>query len=110
MRGPVVVMRRRINQWMMKWVYKEENPFEKRRAEGEKIRRKYPDRIPVKNNENKMKFKDLSRTWQIRMPPTAFIKKSYKQNSLREAKAFGIGTSGLFLPLGHLALCQHRLC
>lgn len=32
---------------MMKWVYKEENPFEKRRAEGEKIRRKYPDRIPV---------------------------------------------------------------
>jgi len=31
----------------MKWLYKEENPFEKRRAEGEKIRRKYPDRIPV---------------------------------------------------------------
>ncbi|KAI1728564.1 autophagy protein atg8 ubiquitin like domain-containing protein [Ditylenchus destructor] len=31
----------------MKWTYKEENPFEKRRAEGEKIRRKYPDRIPV---------------------------------------------------------------
>jgi len=31
----------------MKWQYKEENPFEKRRAEGEKIRKKYPDRIPV---------------------------------------------------------------
>jgi hypothetical protein len=31
----------------MKWTYKEENQFEKRRAEGEKIRRKYPDRIPV---------------------------------------------------------------
>lgn len=31
----------------MKWSYKEENSFEKRRAEGEKIRRKYPDRIPV---------------------------------------------------------------
>nr|AMN16534.1 autophagy related protein Atg8 [Bursaphelenchus xylophilus] len=31
----------------MKWTYKEENNFEKRRAEGEKIRRKYPDRIPV---------------------------------------------------------------
>ncbi|KAI6237992.1 Autophagy related protein Atg8 [Aphelenchoides fujianensis] len=31
----------------MKWAYKEENTFEKRRAEGEKIRRKYPDRIPV---------------------------------------------------------------
>lgn len=34
----------------MKWVYKEENPFEKRRAEGEKIRRKYPDRIPVSSS------------------------------------------------------------
>ncbi|MFH4978936.1 hypothetical protein AB6A40_005645 [Gnathostoma spinigerum] len=31
----------------MKWNYKEENSFEKRRAEGEKIRKKYPDRIPV---------------------------------------------------------------
>jgi len=31
----------------MKWVYKEENPFEKRRIEGDKIRRKYPDRVPV---------------------------------------------------------------
>merc|ERR1739848_106294 len=31
----------------MKWQYKEEHPFEKRRAEGEKIRRKYPDRAPV---------------------------------------------------------------
>ena len=27
--------------------YKEEHPFEKRRDEGEKIRRKYPDRVPV---------------------------------------------------------------
>ena len=31
----------------MKWQYKEEHPFEKRRAEGEKIRKKYPDRVPV---------------------------------------------------------------
>lgn len=31
----------------MKFVYKEEHPFEKRKAEGEKIRRKYPDRVPV---------------------------------------------------------------
>ncbi|MCL4129584.1 UNVERIFIED_CONTAM: hypothetical protein GTU68_036789 [Idotea baltica] len=31
----------------MKWQYKEEHPFEKRKAEGEKIRRKYPDRVPV---------------------------------------------------------------
>merc|ERR1712037_202218 len=32
---------------IMKWQYKEEHPFEKRRAEGEKIRRKYPNRVPV---------------------------------------------------------------
>ena len=35
------------NTHKMKWQYKEEHPFEKRRAEGEKIRRKYPDRVPV---------------------------------------------------------------
>ncbi|NXQ34874.1 GBRAP protein, partial [Alaudala cheleensis] len=31
----------------MKFLYKEEHPFEKRRCEGEKIRKKYPDRVPV---------------------------------------------------------------
>lgn len=31
----------------MRWEYKEENPFEKRKLEGEKIRKKYPDRVPV---------------------------------------------------------------
>uniref|UniRef100_A0A8C5MEE5 Gamma-aminobutyric acid receptor-associated protein-like 1 n=1 Tax=Leptobrachium leishanense TaxID=445787 RepID=A0A8C5MEE5_9ANUR len=31
----------------MKFVYKEEHAFEKRRSEGEKIRKKYPDRVPV---------------------------------------------------------------
>ena len=31
----------------MKFQYKEDYPFEKRKAEGEKIRRKYPDRVPV---------------------------------------------------------------
>uniref|UniRef100_A0A8C8W2K4 Gamma-aminobutyric acid receptor-associated protein-like 1 n=1 Tax=Peromyscus maniculatus bairdii TaxID=230844 RepID=A0A8C8W2K4_PERMB len=31
----------------MKFVYKEEHPLEKRRSEGEKIRKKYPDRVPV---------------------------------------------------------------
>lgn len=31
----------------MKFQYKEEHPFEKRKSEGEKIRRKYPDRVPV---------------------------------------------------------------
>ena len=34
----------------MKWEYKEEHPFEKRKAEGEKIRKKYPDRVPVSSN------------------------------------------------------------
>lgn len=32
---------------IMKWSYKTEHTFEKRRSEGEKIRKKYPDRIPV---------------------------------------------------------------
>lgn len=32
----------------MKFQYKEEHVFEKRRAEGDKIRRKYPDRVPVR--------------------------------------------------------------
>merc|ERR1712211_137494 len=36
-----------VNLSTMKWQYKEEHPFEKRRAEGEKIRRKYPDSVPV---------------------------------------------------------------
>lgn len=31
----------------MRFMYKEEFPFEKRKVEGEKIRRKYPDRVPV---------------------------------------------------------------
>nr|XP_058919947.1 gamma-aminobutyric acid receptor-associated protein-like [Kogia breviceps] len=32
----------------MKLVYKEEHPFEKCRSEGEKIRKKYPDWVPVR--------------------------------------------------------------
>jgi len=31
----------------MKFEYKEEHTFEKRRVEGEKIRKKYPERVPV---------------------------------------------------------------
>ncbi|XP_050308856.1 gamma-aminobutyric acid receptor-associated protein-like [Anthonomus grandis grandis] len=31
----------------MRFIYKEEIPFEKRKSEGEKIRRKYPDRVPA---------------------------------------------------------------
>merc|ERR1712107_470617 len=36
-----------VNLIIMGWQYKEEHPFEKRRTWGEKIRRKYPDRVPV---------------------------------------------------------------
>eukprot|EP00731_Ephydatia_muelleri_P027023 Em0018g1123a len=31
----------------MKWMYKEEKPFETRQAEAAKIREKHPDRVPV---------------------------------------------------------------
>lgn len=41
----------------MKFQYKEEHPFEKRRAEGDKIRRKYPDRVPV-STSNTPQHKD----------------------------------------------------
>lgn len=32
---------------IMKFQYKEDHPFEYRKKEGEKIRKKYPDRVPV---------------------------------------------------------------
>lgn len=38
---------RQLTYGNMKWAYKEENAFEKRKAEGEKIRKKYPERVPV---------------------------------------------------------------
>lgn len=49
----------------MKFQYKEEHPFEKRRAEGDKIRKKYPDRVPVSSKQkekfnNKEKFAKIS--------------------------------------------------
>ena len=44
----------------MKWEYKEEHPFEKRRSEGEKIRRKYPDRVPVSVSDLNRCIKSLS--------------------------------------------------
>ncbi|PNI98575.1 GABARAPL1 isoform 13 [Pan troglodytes] len=31
----------------MKFQYKEDHPFEYRKKEGEKIRKKYPDRVPL---------------------------------------------------------------
>lgn len=46
----------------MKFQYKEEHPFEKRRAEGDKIRKKYPDRVPV--SFQTMKKKNMSKLFQ----------------------------------------------
>lgn len=56
----------------MKFQYKEEHPFEKRRAEGDKIRKKYPDRVPVSflnlirkkvfNNKENKNWKVISTT------------------------------------------------
>ena len=40
----------------MKFQYKEEHPFEKRKSEGEKIRRKYPDRVPVSKRRHCVKL------------------------------------------------------
>uniref|UniRef100_A0A2K5NY57 Uncharacterized protein n=3 Tax=Cercopithecinae TaxID=9528 RepID=A0A2K5NY57_CERAT len=34
----------------MKFQYKEDHPFEYRKKEGEKIRKKYPDRVPAPGN------------------------------------------------------------
>ncbi|XP_053979928.1 gamma-aminobutyric acid receptor-associated protein [Hylaeus anthracinus] len=46
----------------MKFMYKEGHPFEKRKAEGEKIRRKYPDRVPViVEKAPKAKISDLDK-------------------------------------------------
>jgi hypothetical protein len=48
----------------MKFQYKEEHPFEKRKAEGEKIRRKYPDRVPVSSTLIcRLITKELGRFW-----------------------------------------------
>lgn len=44
----------------MKFQYKEEHPFEKRKAEGEKIRRKYPDRVPVSTGRLLLRLDDKS--------------------------------------------------
>ena len=46
---PFLLARRVIK---MKFQYKQEHPFEKRKAEGEKIRKKYIDRIPVSSLSN----------------------------------------------------------
>lgn len=50
----------------MKFQYKEEHPFEKRRAEGDKIRRKYPDRVPVSTREQRHTNKDAVANMPLR--------------------------------------------
>lgn len=47
----------------MKFLFKEDHPFEKRRAEGDKIRRKYPDRVPVSEKEFNVLFRNYSSTF-----------------------------------------------
>lgn len=39
-----------VPRYTMKFQYKEDNVFEKRKTEGEKIRKKYPDRVPVRRS------------------------------------------------------------
>ncbi|GAU95000.1 hypothetical protein RvY_06690 [Ramazzottius varieornatus] len=47
----------------MRWQYKENHSFEKRKAEAEKMRRKYPDRIPVIVEKSpKARFADLEKS------------------------------------------------
>lgn len=43
----------------MKFLFKEDHPFEKRRAEGDKIRRKYPDRVPVSSLNIDLKIGEI---------------------------------------------------
>lgn len=46
----------------MKFAYKEDHPFERRVQEGEKIRKKYPDRVPVIVEKSpKSKLSDLDK-------------------------------------------------
>lgn len=47
----------------MKWQFKEENSLEKRRADGDKILKKYPDRVPViVEKAPKSRLKDLDKS------------------------------------------------
>jgi len=43
---------RTVPRHTMKFQYKEDNVFDKRKTEGEKIRKKYPDRVPVRGNSS----------------------------------------------------------
>lgn len=59
----------------MKFQYKEEHPFEKRKAEGEKIRKKYPDRVPVSIFKH-VQYIIVMRRWFLkseRLDPSAIV-------------------------------------
>ena len=60
----------------MKFQYKEEHAFEKRKAEGEKIRRKYPDRVPVSTVH-------AAGTFVGRSCVTQFVRPTSSRNSRR---------------------------
>lgn len=44
----------------MKFQYKEDNVFEKRKTEGQKIRKKYPDRVPVSAHRRAARYSPFS--------------------------------------------------
>uniref|UniRef100_A0A8C6MMG2 Uncharacterized protein n=1 Tax=Moschus moschiferus TaxID=68415 RepID=A0A8C6MMG2_MOSMO len=53
----------------MTFVYKEEHPFKKRRSEGEKIQKKYLDRVPViVEKPPKARIGDLDKKKYLVMP------------------------------------------
>merc|ERR1712117_520558 len=91
---------------IMKWQYKEEHPFEKRRAEGEKIRRKYPDRVPVIVEKSpKARIGDLDKKKYL-VPSDLTVGQFYflirKRISLRPEDALFFFVNNTFPPhLGH---------
>merc|ERR1712037_768796 len=86
----------------MKWTYKEEHPFEKRRAEGEKIRRKYPNRVPViVEKAPKARLGDLDKKKYL-VPSDLTVGQFYflirKRISLRPEDALFFFVNNTFLP------------
>ena len=76
----------------MMWQYKEEHSFEKRKTEGEKIRRKYPDRVPVIVEKSpKARIGDLDKKKYL-VPSDLTVSQFYflirKRLSLRPEDAF----------------------
>merc|ERR1712023_47525 len=107
--APIVNLGTDIKKITMKWQYKEDHPFEKRRAEGEKIRRKYPDRVPVIVEKSpKARIGDLDKKKYL-VPSDLTVGQFYflirKRISLRPEDA-------LFFFVNHVVppcLCHHGI-